>query len=85
MCVRENTFARVMNSLTSGCDVCSSVSRTRVRGLAESRRLSSFWSRRRLCERPWAVFVGTILLLLINICSCDWRMLLTENDIGDGE
>lgn len=54
-CTRR-TFARVMNSSSTGCAGCSRPSRTRVRGLAESRRLSSFCSSSRLCERLWTAF-----------------------------
>lgn len=40
-----NTFARVINSLRTGLAVCSSESMMSVRGLALSRRFSSFWRR----------------------------------------
>jgi hypothetical protein len=43
-----------MNSWTSGPALCSSESRTRVSGLALSRRLSNFCSTSRLCDRLWA-------------------------------
>ncbi len=46
--LRQLTLALLINSFVRGLALCSRVSRTRVRGLAVSRRLSSFSNRSRL-------------------------------------
>jgi hypothetical protein len=45
------TLALPMNSLNKGEALCSTVSRTRVIGLALSRKLSNFCTNNKLCDR----------------------------------
>jgi hypothetical protein len=55
------TLARDTNSFRMGRAGCSRLSMTRVRGLAPSRRLSSFCNSSKLCDRAWVFEVGAML------------------------
>lgn len=56
-----HTLARAMNSCIMGLALCSSVSSTRVRGLALSLKLSNFWNSKRLWDRLCACVDGAII------------------------
>lgn len=74
-----HTLALAINSFMTGLPLCSRVSSTSVRGLALSRRLSSFWKSNRLCDRRWACAEGA---MVGKSSSCSTRGFLDDSSVS---